>query len=79
AEDREIEWSEVGLLLLVYAGVNLAIMLTGIVGKRLVLWRATPGRYPLWGFYYFRWWLSRQLAGYAHLGYMQGTPLAAAT
>ena len=79
AEDHEIEWSEVGLLLLVYAGVNLAIMLTGVIGKRLVLWRATPGRYPLWGFYYFRWWLSRQLAGYAHLGYMQGTPLAAAT
>ncbi len=78
SDDGVIEWTEVGLLLLVYAAVMVAINIVGIAGKRLVLWRTRPGRYPLWGMYYFRWWLARQLSGHAHLGYLQGTPLAAA-
>ncbi|WP_247658170.1 Pls/PosA family non-ribosomal peptide synthetase [Aquabacter sp. L1I39] len=77
--DDAIHWYEVLELMGVYALVTLGIALVGVVGKRLVLWRATPGRYPLWGFYFFRWWLSRQLVEFSHLGLMQGSPLAAAT
>ena len=37
--------------------------------------RYRPGRYPVWGFYYFRWWLVNrfQLLGWAHM--FVGTPL----
>ncbi|TCT04771.1 Pls/PosA family non-ribosomal peptide synthetase [Aquabacter spiritensis] len=77
--DETIHWYEVIQLMGVYMLVTLGISILGIVGKRLVLWRATPGRYPLWGFYFFRWWLARQLVEFTHLGLMQGTPLAAST
>ncbi|MEW6121680.1 MAG: Pls/PosA family non-ribosomal peptide synthetase [Pseudomonadota bacterium] len=77
--DQTIHWYEVIQLMGVYMFVTFGISIIGIVGKRLVLWRATPGRYPLWGFYFFRWWLARQLVEFTHLGLMQGTPLAPAT
>lgn len=77
--DDVIHWWEVLELMGIYALVTLGISIIGIVGKRLVLWRATPGQYPLWGVYFFRWWLARQLVEFTHLGLMQGTPLAPAT
>ncbi|WP_127089976.1 Pls/PosA family non-ribosomal peptide synthetase [Aquabacter cavernae] len=77
--DQTIHWYEVLQLMGVYMFVTFGISVIGIVGKRLVLWRATPGRYPVWGFYFFRWWLARQLVEFTHLGLMQGTPLAPAT
>lgn len=74
--DDVIKPIEVFQLLGVYALVTAAIGVLGIIGKRLVLWRATPGRYPVWGVYYFRWWLSRALVNFTHLHLMQGTTLA---
>ena len=35
----------------------------GVVVKWAVLGRMRPGRYPLWGFYYFRWWFVKALLG----------------
>lgn len=32
--------------------------ITAIVGKWVVLGRARPGEYPLYGVYYYRWWLA---------------------
>jgi len=75
-DDGRIELREVLMMMGVYALVTLSVMIAGIVGKRLVLWRTTPGRYPLWGAYFFRWWLARQFTSMVHLGLMQGTPLA---
>ncbi|MEP9353769.1 Pls/PosA family non-ribosomal peptide synthetase [Xanthobacter sp. KR7-65] len=77
--DEVIHWYEVVELMGIYMLVTVGIALVGIVGKRLVLWRATPGRYPLWGVYFFRWWLARQLVEFTHIGLMQGTPLAPST
>ncbi|MEN5082175.1 Pls/PosA family non-ribosomal peptide synthetase [Bosea sp. TWI1241] len=74
--DQKVEIHEALLLMGVYALVTLLVMVTGVVGKRLVLWRTTPGRYPLWGVYYFRWWLARQFTAMVHLNLMQGTPVA---
>lgn len=73
--DEKVEFREVLMLMGVYMLVTLAILIAGIIGKRLVLWRTTPGRYPLWGVYFFRWWLARQLTSFIHLNRMQGTPL----
>lgn len=76
SSDEKIEGREILMLMGVYMLVTFAVVLAGIVGKRLVLWRTKPGRYPVWGVYFFRWWLARQLTAFIHLNRMQGTPLA---
>ena len=43
--------------LLVYLMANFVSFLFVIAVKWLVLGRIEPGRYPLWGMTYFRWWL----------------------
>ncbi len=48
-----------------------------VLGKWLLLGRTRPGRYPLWGWYYCRWWLARKLMALAPLGTLAGSPLLA--
>ena len=43
--------------------------------KWLVIGRYKPGRYPLWGSYYFRWWLVSRFQGLSWSGMFVGTPL----
>ena len=47
---------------LVFLVAQLAGFVVAIVGKRLVSPRLEPGRYPLWGVIYYRWWLADRLA-----------------
>ena len=44
-------------------------------GKWLVAWRLKPGRYPLWGLTYFRWWLADRLIDGAPAYMLNGSPL----
>ena len=46
-----------------------------IAGKWLLLGRLKPGRFPLWGTDYFRWWLSNQLSNLPLVRLLSGTPL----
>lgn len=62
-------------LLGIYIFVHFATVLVAVAGKWLILGRTRPGRYPLWGTYYFRWWFSQALLDLAHIGWLQGTPL----
>ena len=43
--------------------------------KWLVIGRYKPGRYPVWGFYYFRWWLVSRFQGLSWSEMFVGTPL----
>jgi non-ribosomal peptide synthetase-like protein len=43
--------------------------------KWLVIGRYKPGAYPLWGAYYFRWWLVTTIETAVPVGYLSGTPL----
>ncbi len=45
-----------------------------IAAKWLVIGRTKPGRYPLWGVYYFRWWLAQRFIGLVHINWFQGSP-----
>jgi non-ribosomal peptide synthetase-like protein len=47
-----------------------------VLGKWLVLPQARPGEYPLWGTYYFRWWLSQRIMDTVPADYICGTTLA---
>src|SRR5262249_30233998 len=46
-----------------------------IVLKWLVIGRFKPGSYPLWGFYYFRWWLVTRYEAWSGIAGYPGTPL----
>lgn len=46
-----------------------------IAGKWLIAGRLKPGRYPLWGLTYFRWWLADRLIEGAPLYMLSGSTL----
>ncbi|MBV8971881.1 MAG: amino acid adenylation domain-containing protein, partial [Sphingomonadaceae bacterium] len=50
------------------------LLLASIACKWLVLGRAKAGDYPLWGSYYFRWWLTRRVLETVASQYLAGTP-----
>ena len=45
-----------------------------IAVKWLVIGRFKEGEYPLWGFYYFRWWFVRRFLGVIPTFYLAGSP-----
>ncbi|MFC7399522.1 Pls/PosA family non-ribosomal peptide synthetase [Chelatococcus sp. GCM10030263] len=61
--------------LAVYVAIEIATVVVAIAGKWLILGRTKPGRHPLWGAYYFRWWLVQRLVSLVHMKWLQGTPV----
>jgi non-ribosomal peptide synthetase-like protein len=59
----------------VYICINFTTVAIAIAAKWLVIGRTKPGRYPLWGIYYFRWWLVKHLLGLVHVKWFQYSPL----
>lgn len=51
------------------------MLLVPILLKWLVIGRYRPGSYPLWGTYFFRWWLVTTAESTVPVGYLAGTPL----
>ncbi len=46
-----------------------------ILTKKLLIGTYKAGEYPIWGSYYFRWWLVRRLHSMVPTALFQGTPL----
>ena len=61
--------------LLTFGAVEVSSFGVAIAGKWLVARRLRPGRYPLWGMTYFRWWLADMLCELAPVYLLTGTPL----
>ncbi len=55
-----------------YNPVTLAI---AVLSKWFIIGKYKEGSYPLWGFYYFRWWLARTLQRMYPEHLLSGTPL----
>ena len=70
-------FGELAVLLLVYIAINAVTATAAIAAKWLILGRTRPGRYPLWGTYYFRWWLTQRLTPLVHVKWLQGSPVIA--
>jgi non-ribosomal peptide synthetase-like protein len=51
------------------------LLAAGVLTKWVVIGRFKPGRYPLWGWFYFRWWFVRAVLSVVPSGYFLGTPL----
>lgn len=58
----------------VFLSTPLAIA-TSIVVKWLVIGRYKPGEYPVWSFYYFRWWLASRVQSLSDVERYAGTPI----
>ncbi|KAB1069523.1 Pls/PosA family non-ribosomal peptide synthetase [Methylobacterium planeticum] len=67
-------FGELGVLLLVYIAINAVTACIAVAAKWLILGRTRPGRYPLWGVYYYRWWLTQRLTPLVHVKWLQGSP-----
>jgi non-ribosomal peptide synthetase-like protein len=52
-----------------------AMLASSIALKWVVIGRYRPGRYPVWGLYYFRWWLVNLFQTLSWSGMLVGTPL----
>jgi non-ribosomal peptide synthetase-like protein len=61
--------------LLVLCAVTPATLLLSIGVKWLLLGRLRPGRHPLWGWFYWRFWFVRAVVRAAPVQYLDGTPL----
>ncbi len=55
--------------------VPVASMFVSIAAKWLIVGRFRAGDYPLWGGYYFRWWLVRRIIAVTATPYLAGTPM----
>lgn len=58
-----------------FIGVTLLNFAVTIAGKWLLIGRLKPGRYPLWGIMYFRWWLADKLIDAAPAYLLPGSSL----
>lgn len=63
--------SAFGVLVALYP----ALLLSAIAIKWMVIGRYKAGDYPLWGFYYFRFWLVNRIQSAVPVSYLSGTPL----
>jgi len=73
-------WSWPALVLTGVASVLLYVPLAGllaVVVKWLVIGRFRAGEYPLWGFYYFRFWVVKKVVEAAPLQLLSATPFLA--
>jgi non-ribosomal peptide synthetase-like protein len=66
---------DLATVVVVYLAINIGTLLIGVGGKWLVLGRSRPGRYPLWGVYYYRWWLATQLSRLVPVVLLQNSPV----
>ncbi|MBB4199555.1 peptide synthetase [Rhodoblastus sphagnicola] len=66
---------EVASLLGVYLIVQVVTVILAIAVKWIVIGKFKPGRYPIWGVYYFRWWLVQRMLNLTHIKWFQGSPL----
>src|SRR5919112_46017 len=67
-------WAQMGALLGIYVFINIVTAVIAVAAKWVILGRTKPGRYPLWGVYYFRWWLARRFQALVHIKWLQGSP-----
>ena len=62
-------------LIAIYMVINLATVLIAIAAKWIIIGRMKPGRYPLWGVYFYRWWLTQRFIALTHPKWCQGSPV----
>ncbi len=73
-EDASL-WTEMAALLGLFVAINIGTKALIIGLKWLIIGRTKPGRYPLWGVYYYRLWFVERLLQVTTVKFLQGSPL----
>lgn len=60
---------------IVFGATWVVLILTAIAAKWLLIGRYKPGRYPLWGSFYIRWWIVSRLQFLSGISIFNDTPL----
>lgn len=68
-------WSTVWILCGVYVSIKFGTLFLVVALKWLMIGRTRPGRYPLWGVYFFRWWFVQRLSALVHPSYLANSPI----
>lgn len=68
-------WGTVGVLCSAYVAIKFGTLFLAVALKWVILGRTKPGRYPLWGAYFFRWWLVHRLNALVHPSYLANSPI----
>jgi non-ribosomal peptide synthetase-like protein len=71
-------FSAAGAILGAFASLMLfypLMLLVPIAVKWILIGRYRPGAHPLWGWFYFRWWLATTIEAAVPVSYLTGTPL----
>lgn len=68
-------FDEAVYLIGVYMIINVLTVALAIASKWVILGRMKPGRYPLWGVYFFRWWFVQRMISLTHPKWFQGSPV----
>ena len=73
----ETESHSLGLLfsLSLFCVLPPALSSLSILAKWILIGKYKEGEYPLWGTYYFRWWLIEKLESLIQVNFLNGTPL----
>lgn len=58
-------------------GTWATLIIIAIAAKWLLIGRYRPGRYPLWGSFYIRWWITSRLQHLSFISAFNGTPFLA--
>ncbi|WP_342362438.1 Pls/PosA family non-ribosomal peptide synthetase [Terrarubrum flagellatum] len=58
-----------------YGGIKFGSVFLVIALKWLIIGKVKPGRYPLWGAYYYRWWLVSRLYALGNPSYLANSPI----
>jgi non-ribosomal peptide synthetase-like protein len=58
-----------------FIGLYPTMLLISIAAKWLIIGKYRAGRYPVWGSYYFRWWLVTRLQHLSGARFLEGSPL----
>ncbi len=67
--------TEMAILMAVYVSINIGVKLLVVALKWIIIGRTKPGRYPLWGVYYFRVWVVQRLIQTVTIKFLQASPL----
>ncbi len=64
------------LTLSLAVGMWMLLILLAIGAKWLLIGKYKPGRHPIWGSYYIRWWITSRLQHLSNIAALNGTPFA---
>lgn len=74
--DGKVDWTDAAqIATIVGFAIWPCMLLISIAVKWLVIGRFKAGRYPVWSFYYFRWWLVTRFQSLSWAEMFSGTPL----